>query len=122
MAANRSTASLDGDITLRSEPWGETKKATQVVKASEDGLVPKDVPDDIKRVIQTRLEVAGDRITLDASLMNDLGADSLALLDLTLALEEAFDIDISDDAADKIRTVRDAVEFIEKHAQARRSA
>jgi acyl carrier protein len=61
------------------------------------------VPDEIRRVIHERLEVADDRITLDASFMNDLGADSLALLDLTLALEEAFDIDISDDAADKIR-------------------
>jgi acyl carrier protein len=72
------------------------------------------VPDEIRRVIHERLEVADDRITLDASFKNDLGADSLAL-------EEAFDIDITDDAADKIRTVRDA-EFIEKHAQVRPSA
>jgi|GEM_PF-1050064 acyl carrier protein len=96
--------------------------ATLVVKVSEDGLVTKDVPDDIKRVIQKRLEVAEDRITLDASFANDLGADSLALLDLTLALEEAFDIDIPDKAADKIRTVRDAVEFIAEHSHVRRSA
>ncbi len=91
------------------------------MKTSEHGAVIKDVPDDVKRVIRQRLDVAEDRITLDASFMNDLGADSLALLDLTLALEEAFDIDISDEAADQIRTVRDAVEFIEKHVQARPS-
>jgi acyl carrier protein len=84
-------------------------------------LVTNDVPDNIKRVIRERLEVADDRITLDASFRDDLGADSLALLDLTLALEEAFDIDISDEAADHIRTVREAVEFIEKQLQARRS-
>jgi acyl carrier protein len=83
--------------------------------------VTERVPEEIRRVIQKRLEVADDRVTLDASFMNDLGADSLALMDLALAVEEEFEIDISDEAAAKIRTVREAVEFIERHVQARRS-
>jgi acyl carrier protein len=54
--------------------------------------------------------------------LKDLGADSLALMDLTLAIEEAFDIEITDEEADKIRTVREAVDTIERHVRARRSA
>jgi acyl carrier protein len=84
--------------------------------------VAEDVPEAIRRVIEKRLEVTGDRVTLDASFRNDLGADSLALVDLTLAIEEAFDIEISDDEADRIRTVREAVATIEKHVQARRAS
>jgi len=84
--------------------------------------VAEEVPEEIRRVIEKRLEVAGDRVTLDASFRNDLGADSLALVDLTLAIEEAFDIEITDDEADKIRTVREAVATIEKHVLARRSS
>ena len=80
------------------------------------------VPDEIRRVIQKRLEVSEDLVTLDASFHNDLGADSLALMDLTLAIEEAFDIEITDEEADKIRTVREAVDTIERHVRERRSA
>ncbi len=80
------------------------------------------VPDEIRRVIQKRLDVSEDLVTLDASFHKDLGADSLALVDLTLAIEEAFDIEITDDEADKIQTVREAVVMIERHRRARRSA
>jgi acyl carrier protein len=84
-------------------------------------LVTK-VPEEVRRVIQKRLDVAEDRVTLDASFREDLGADSLALMDLSLAIEEAFDIEIPDEDADKIRTVRDLVNYIEKHVRPRRSS
>jgi len=84
--------------------------------------VTNQVPDDIRRVIQKRLDVAEDRVTLDASFREDLGADSLALMDLSLAIEEAFDIDIPEEEADKIRTVRDAVDYIETQVRARGSS
>jgi acyl carrier protein len=80
------------------------------------------VPDEIRRVIQKRLDVAEDRVTLDASFREDLGADSLALMDLSLAIEEAFDIEIPDEDADKMRTVRDVVDYIEKDGRSRRSS
>lgn len=80
------------------------------------------VPVEIRRVIQERLEVSEDLVTLDASFLKDLGADSLALMDLTLAIEEEFDIDITDEEADGIRTVREAVDTIERHVRARSSA
>jgi acyl carrier protein len=83
--------------------------------------VTETVPDEIRRVIQKRLEVSEELVTLDASFQKDLGADSLSLMDLTLAIEEAFDIDISDEEADKIHTVREAVVAIEQHVRARRS-
>lgn len=86
------------------------------------GFVLESVPDEIRRVIQKRLDVSEDLVTLDASFHKDLGADSLALVDLTLAIEEAFDIEITDDEADKIQTVREAVVMIERHRRARRSA
>jgi acyl carrier protein len=79
-------------------------------------------PDDIRRVIQKRLDVAEDRVTLDASFREDLGGDSLAPMDLSLAIEEAFDIEIPDEDADKIRTVRDVVDYIEMQVRPQRSS
>jgi acyl carrier protein len=70
-----------------------SKNATQVVKASESGPVTNDVASEIRRVIHRRLDVAEDRITLDASFVDDLGVDSLALVDLTLDFEETFNIE-----------------------------
>jgi acyl carrier protein len=92
------------------------------VRRAYHGFVLESVPDEIRRVIQKRLDVSEDLVTLDASFHKDLGADSLALVDLTLAIEEAFDIEITDDEADKIQTVREAVVMIERHRRARRSA
>lgn len=56
----------------------------------------------------------------EASFLNDLGADSLALVELTLALEEAFDIEIPDEEAQKMRTVRDAILSVEKYRRVQR--
>jgi acyl carrier protein len=83
--------------------------------------VTRDVYDEIRRVIQKRLDVAEERVTLDASFHDDFGADSLALVDLTLAIEEAFDIEIPDDDAYRIQTVRDAINAVEKRVLARRA-
>jgi acyl carrier protein len=81
-----------------------------------------EVPYEIRCVIQKHLDVAEERVTLDASFTGDLGADSLALMDLTLALEESFDIEIPDEEANQIQTVRDAVECIERHVRAKRAS
>jgi acyl carrier protein len=84
--------------------------------------VTNDVASEIRRVIHRRLDVAEDRITLDASFVDDLGVDSLALVDLTLDFEETFNIEIPDEEGDKMRTFREAVDAIEKLVQARASA
>ncbi len=71
--------------------------------------------------VQRHLHVADRHLDARTRFVDDLGADSLALAELTLVLEETFDVDISDEEADKIRTVRDAIAAVEKalHAQRR---
>ena len=60
-------------------------------------------------------------VTPTASFVDDLGADSLDTVELVMAFEEAFGIEIPDEDAEKIATVKDAIEYIEKHAKARSS-
>jgi acyl carrier protein len=79
-----------------------------------------DIPAEVRRLVCKRLDVAEDRVKPESSLIDDLGADSLALVDLTLVLEEMFDIDIPDEEADRIRTVRDAIISVEKHLRSQR--
>jgi acyl carrier protein len=58
-------------------------------------------------------------VTPKASFVDDLGADSLDTVELVMAFEEAFDVEIPDDEAEKIRTVQDAISYIEAHAKAK---
>ena len=70
------------------------------------------VEDKIKEIITEKLSVEMDEIVLDASFVDDLGADSLDLVELIMTMEEEFDIDISDEDAEKILTVKDAIDYI----------
>jgi acyl carrier protein len=65
-------------------------------------------------IVADQLGVDRDKVTPSTSFINDLGADSLDTVELVMELEEEFDIDIPDDAAEKIQTVGQAIEFIEK--------
>jgi acyl carrier protein len=76
------------------------------------------VEDRVKSIIVEQLGVDADEVTADASFVEDLGADSLDTVELIMAFEEEFGVEISDDEAEKIRKVKDAVEYIEKHAKA----
>ena len=67
----------------------------------------------VKAVIVEQLGVDEDQVTLDASFADDLGADSLDTVELIMAFEEEFGVEIPDDQAEKIKTVKDVVEFIE---------
>ena len=71
----------------------------------------------VKAVVADQLGVEETEVTEDASFIDDLGADSLGLVELVLAFEEAFEIDIPDEDTEKIRTVQDAIDYIEKHAK-----
>ena len=70
--------------------------------------------------IRRHLRAPDQPLNAQTRLIDDLGADSLALAEMTLVFEETFDIDIPDEEADRIRTVRDAVISVEKHLRARR--
>jgi acyl carrier protein len=75
------------------------------------------VADRVKSIIVEQLGVDADEVTSEASFVEDLGADSLDTVELIMAFEEEFGVEISDDQAEKIRNVREAVEYIEKNAK-----
>ena len=72
----------------------------------------------VKQIIVEQLGVDEGEVIPNASFVDDLGADSLDTVELVMAFEEAFDIEIPDEDAEKIRTVQDAVSYIEQHAKA----
>jgi len=76
------------------------------------------VEDRVKSIIVEQLGVDADEVTSDASFVEDLGADSLDQVELIMAFEEEFGVEISDDEAEKIRRVKDAVDYIDKRAKA----
>ena len=69
--------------------------------------------DDIKEVVVEQLSVNPDEVKNDSKFVEDLGADSLDVVELVMALEEKFDIEIPDDEAEKIQTLNDVVAYIE---------
>ena len=69
--------------------------------------------DKIKSIVVDQLGVDEDQVTEDASFVDDLGADSLDTVELIMAFEEEFDIEIPDEDAQKIKTVKDLIEYIE---------
>jgi acyl carrier protein len=75
----------------------------------------QDIENKIREKIAEQLGVATDEVTAEASFIEDLGADSLDIVELVMALEEEFNIEISDEDAEKIRTVKDVVTYIEAH-------
>ncbi len=69
----------------------------------------------VREIISEQLGVAVDQVTPEASFIEDLGADSLDIVELVMALEEEYGMEISDEEAEKIRTVKDVVNYIEGH-------
>ena len=75
------------------------------------------VEERVKQIIVEQLGVDESEVTANASFVDDLGADSLDTVELVMAFEEAFEIEIPDEDAEKIRTVKDAVDYINAHAK-----
>jgi acyl carrier protein len=75
-----------------------------------------DTADRVKRIVVEHLGVEEDKVSEGASFIDDLGADSLDTVELVMAFEEEFGIEIPDDAAEKIATVKDAITFIDANA------
>jgi acyl carrier protein len=72
------------------------------------------VEEKVKKIICEQLNVAEEDVVPDASFVDDLGADSLDQVELIMAMEEEFDVSIPDEEAEKIRTVKDAMDYIKK--------
>ncbi len=75
-----------------------------------------DVADKVKEIVSQQLDVDKGKVSEESAFIDDLGADSLAIVELVLAFEEQFEIDIPDEDTEKIRTVGDAVKYIESRS------
>ena len=75
-----------------------------------------DIADKVKAIVVEHLGVEADKVSDTASFIDDLGADSLDNVELVMAFEEEFGVEIPDDAAERILTVKDAVSFLEENA------
>ncbi len=74
------------------------------------------IEDRVKQIISDQLGVGLEEVKAEASFIEDLGADSLDIVELVMAMEEAFETDIPDEEAEKIQTVQDAVNYITQHS------
>ena len=73
------------------------------------------VEEQVKKIIMEQLGVTAEEVKPEASFVEDLGADSLDLTELIMAMEEAFDVEIADDDAQKILKVKDAISYVHNH-------
>jgi len=76
------------------------------------------VEEQVKKIIVEQLSVAEEDVVPEASFVDDLGADSLDLVEMIMAMEEAFGISIEDEDAEKIKSVQDAINYVKEHASA----
>ena len=74
-----------------------------------------DIADRVKKIVVEHLGVEADKVNEEAAFIDDLGADSLDIVELVMAFEEEFSVEIPDDAAEKIATVKDAIDFIDQN-------
>ena len=77
-----------------------------------------DTEERVKKIVVEHLSVDGDKVVRNASFIDDLGADSLDTVELVMAFEEEFGVEIPDEAAEKIQTVGDAIDHLDKHKAA----
>lgn len=76
-----------------------------------------DIAERVKKIVIEHLGIDEDKVGDNASFIDDLGADSLDTVELVMAFEEEFSVEIPDDAAEKIQTVKDAIDFISSEAK-----
>lgn len=79
-------------------------------------MTPEEIESKVKELICQQLEVSEDQLKGDASFVDDLKADSLAVVELVLALEQEFDLEIPDEDTEQIKTVQNAIDYIKSHS------
>ena len=70
----------------------------------------------VREIVAEQLQISASEINLDSSFIDALGADSLDIVELVMAMEESFEMDIPDEEAEKIQTVRNAIDYIKAHS------
>jgi acyl carrier protein len=108
---------MGGSVAERckgSVSWSEKAEPSGGIKSMAS------VEERVKQIIVEQLGVDEAEVTPTASFVDDLGADSLDIVELVMAFEEAFGIEIPDEDAEKIATVQDAINYIEKHTQTKK--
>jgi acyl carrier protein len=86
-----------------------------VVSANNKEVILMSIEDKVKKIIAEKLSVDMEEVVPEASFVDDLGADSLDLVELIMSMEEEFDVEISDEDAEKITTVKDAFDYVATH-------
>jgi acyl carrier protein len=81
----------------------------------KEGCTMSETAERVKKIVVEHLGVEADKVTEEASFIDDLGADSLDIVELVMAFEEEFGVEIPDDAAEKITTVKDAIDYIDQN-------
>jgi acyl carrier protein len=84
---------------------------------SEVAMSPEEIESKVKEIICNQLEVSSEQLRPEASFIDDLKADSLAVVELVLAFEQEFKITIPEEDTEQIKTVKDAVNYIKSHAK-----
>jgi acyl carrier protein len=87
------------------------------ISFEEETTTMSTVDQRVKAIVAEQLGVKEEQVTSDASFVDDLGADSLDTVELVMALEEEFEIEIPDEDAEKITTVQQAIDYINEHAK-----
>lgn len=98
---------------LRLGPTPSSAAAESPFTNAKGNTDMSDTADRVKKIVVEHLGVEADKVTEDASFIDDLGADSLDIVELVMAFEEEFGVEIPDDAAEKISTVKDAITYID---------
>jgi acyl carrier protein len=98
------------------DPVLETAGFSRITEKTKEGA-PVATEERVKSIIVEQLGVEEDEVTMEASFTDDLGADSLDIVELVMAFEEEFGIEIPDEDAEKIGTVKDAVSYIDQHTE-----
>ena len=88
---------------------------TKLVSANHKEVIQMSIEDKVKKIIAEKLSVDMEEVVPEASFVDDLGADSLDLVELIMSMEEEFDVEISDEDAEKITTVKDAFDYVAAH-------